>query len=305
MAKSTYSIGVVTYHARFDTYFVPLIKNLARIFPDKEILCVINGHKDRSLQIKYLDKVTRFLKQFPNVRYLTYDEGQSLSKCWNQLIILSHAEKTLILNDDTDMSDYFREQLENNIDNYEFFTINHSFSHFVISKNTVKKVGWFEERLVHVGWEDTDYRFRLHMAGIPQENVKILASFNLHTHTDESFWANDPGKPKTKYSYENENFFKSKWLTKHYNPEIKEFKYAGVDDYNTFSPKADGSTPMFYDLSVLDVGTDANTSQAGNKKSPAYILKKLGYILLDKIFTLLRKAKRVLKKIRRVGPLAP
>ena len=139
MAKSTYSIGIVTYHARFESYFMPLVQNLSRIFPDKEILCVINGHSDKTLQIKYLDKATRFMRKFPNVRYLTYDIGQSLSKCWNQLIILSHSEKTVILGDDVYISDLFREQLEKGIDGYEFFTINRSFAHLVISKNTIRK----------------------------------------------------------------------------------------------------------------------------------------------------------------------
>lgn len=302
MIKSTYSIGVVTYHARFESYFIPLIQNLSRIFPDKEILCVINGHSDKTLQIKYLDKVTRFMKKYSNVRYLTYDIGQSLSKCWNQLIILSHAEKTVILSDDVFIGDFFREQLESNIDNHDFFTLNRSFAHFVISKNIIKKVGWFEERLPRIGWEDTDYLFRLKMAGIPEPQVKVLGSLNLHTDTEGSDWVNDPLKPKTKYTYANEDFFKTKWLTKHYNPEITEFKYPGIDAYHTFSPVDGQDTPMFYDLTVLDTDIENNTSYSGNKKTFGYYFQKVSFILFDRIFTFFRKIKRFLKKALQAKP---
>ncbi len=298
MKTSSYSIGIVTYHARFESYFIPLIKNLSRIFPDKEIICVINGHSDKTLQISYLDKVTKFMKQYPNVRYLTYDVGQSLSKCWNQLIILSHTEKTVVLSDDVFIGDFFREQLEENISKYDFFAINRSFAHFVISKDIVRKVGWFEERLPRIGWEDTDYQFRLFMEKVPYPNVKILGSLNLHTDTEGSDWVNDPTKPKSKYTYANEDFFKTKWVTKHYNPEIKEFDYRDGDDYHTFSLREGMETPCFYDLEVLNFDTTTEVAGVYEKDSARYFIQKTLFLLSDFIFTNLRKLKRFLKKIK-------
>lgn len=300
MKKSSYAIGIVTYHARFESYFIPLIENLTRIFPDKEILCVINGHSDKTLQIAYLDRVTRFMKKYPNVRYLTYDVGQSLSKCWNQLIILSHAHKTVILSDDVFIGDYFRDQLEKHIESYEFFAINRSFAHFVISKEVIKKVGWFDERLPRIGWEDTDYQFRLLMEGVEYPNVKVLGSLNLHTDTEGSDWVNDPSRPKTKYTYANEDFFKTKWQTKHYNPEIKTFAYNGGDDYHTFTPVPGMETPLFYDLSVLAFEEEAQEKDSSlyQKNTVRYFVQKILFTISDTIFTSLRKLKRFLKKIK-------
>ena len=60
-----YSIGVVTYVARFEKFLIPLIKQLTEVFPDKEIICIVNGHHDELLQINYLKQVTAFLNQFP------------------------------------------------------------------------------------------------------------------------------------------------------------------------------------------------------------------------------------------------
>lgn len=303
MAKSTYSIGVVTYHARFEDYFVPLIENLTRIFPDKEILCVINGHSDKTLQIKYLDRVTTFTRKFPNVRYLTYDVGQSLSKCWNQLIILSHTDKTVVLSDDVFVGDFFREQLEENIDAHEMFVINRSFAHFVISKNTVRKIGWFDERLPRIGWEDTDYLFRMRMAGVQNPNIKILGSLNLTTDTDGSDWENDPTRPKTKYTHANEDFFKMKWRTKYYNPEMKDFMYVAEDPYYTFSPATDEGTPAFYDFSVLDFDNNSATLvEEKNRRILRYYTQKIIFITADKAITFLRRVKRTLKKIYQAKP---
>lgn len=303
MNKASYSIGVVTYHARFEEYFVPLIENLVRIFPDKEILCVINGHSDKTLQIRYLDRVTAFMRQFPNVRYLTYDVGQSLSKCWNQLIILSHTDKAVILGDDVFIGDFFREQLEENIDKYEMFLINRGFAHFVISKNAIRKIGWFDERLPRIGWEDTDYLFRMRMAGVPNPNVKILGSLDLSTDSDGSDWENDPNRPKTKYTHANEDFFKTKWHTKYYNPEIKNFKYVGDTPYNTFSPATDEGTPAFYDFIVLDTGNDIiNAGTDYPKKTFRYYVQKTLFVLADLIVTFLRKVKHFLKKLRQAKP---
>lgn len=305
MDKNSYSIGVVTYHARFESYFMPLIENLSRIFPDKEIICVINGHSDKTLQIQYMDRATLFMRKFPNVRYITYDIGQSLSKCWNQLIIFSHTNKTVILSDDVFIGDFFREQLEENIDKYDFFAINRSFAHFVISKDTVRKVGWFDERLPRIGWEDTDYHFRLRMAGVPYPNVKVLGSLNLSTDTEGSDWENDPEKPKMKYTYANEDFFKTKWHTKYYNPEIKVFKYIDKDPYNTFSPVSDEGTPEFYDFSVLNIKEDSesmNFNEHHNKKTLKFYIQKILFVSSDFVITKLRRGRRFLMKIYQAKP---
>lgn len=126
-----YSIGIVTYVGRFEKYFIPLIKSLTEIFPDKEIICIINGHHNISLQLKYLKKATSFLKQYHNIRYLTNQQHQSLAKCWNWLMILSSNERVLILNDDLSLSPLFRKDFEDNLKkNPDFFIMNNSWSHF-------------------------------------------------------------------------------------------------------------------------------------------------------------------------------
>ena len=49
-----FSIGVVTYLGRFDTYFKPLLRRLNLIFPDYDIIVFLNGHHN-------LEKADRLL----------------------------------------------------------------------------------------------------------------------------------------------------------------------------------------------------------------------------------------------------
>lgn len=252
-----YSVGVVTYHARFEKYFIPLIEKLASVFPDKEILCIINGHPDRTLQINYLNSVTAFLSKFKNVRYLTYDTNQSLAKCWNQLIIMSRTEKIIIMNDDTQIADLFRQEFETKVIDKSFSTMNASWSHYLISKGIVKKIGWFDERLLGVGFEDSDYVLRIAMVGLPITNTICLGLNNFVVDQENPGWKDISKKfGKSKYTLTNFEFFKEKWITSDHdtNVKISDFKYAAQSDNGIchFSPRTNNPTPLFYDLSVLD-----------------------------------------------------
>lgn len=301
MKKPHYSIGVVTYHARFETYFKPLIENLARIFPDREILCVVNGHPEQTLQIRFLDEVTSFMKRFPNVRYLAHAAMQPLSKSWNQLIALSHTEKIVIMGDDIFVGDFFRESLEKVIADHPMFLINRTWCHFVISKETVRKVGWFEERYPGIGWEDTDYTFRMNMAGLPIPSEKVLGILNLSTDNDNNPGWENPADRQMKYTSANEDFFLKKWRVELYHGKDQNYEHDSKGPYGRFALNSEMETPLFYELSVLDNGE--KTVEAGYEKDLLrYWTQKIVFVTMDAILTSLRKIKRFAKKAREALP---
>ena len=287
-----YSIGVVTYHARFDAYFEPLIKKLVSVFPDKEILVIVNGHPDRTLQISYLSKATEFLNEFKNVRYLTYDQHQSLSKCWNQLVILSKTEKILIMNDDTQVTELFRQEFESKLSDKDFSTLNVSWSHFLISKSIIKKVGWFDERLLGVGHEDADYAMRMCMARITVTNTTCLGLNNYVVSQDNPGWKSVSSKNSdNKYSKLNYDLFIKKWKSLEMNPGSKpeDYKYTMVwgNSPYPFSPKTDEQTPMFYDFKCLDKKEETFQSVKYRRSTLKITLQKLFYFsrnILKKIY---------------------
>jgi len=238
--KNNYSIGVVTYVARYEKYFIPLIKQLNSVFPDKEIICAINGHPDTSLQIEYLKNVTDFLKGFPNIKYITYERHQPIAKCWNWLTLMSFSPAILILNDDIKINLLFRKDFEKIFtENQDFFVINNSWSHFLISKNAIKEIGWFEERLLGSGDEDGDYINRMAIKGRGVINKLCRGIINYVAEQKNAGWKNISGVGHGKYSEINKEFMIKKWSSD-YLQKGKAVLMKGME------------TPVFYDFSCLD-----------------------------------------------------
>lgn len=285
-----YSIGVVTYVARFEEFFVPLIKQLVEVFPDREIVCIINGHYDKTLQINYLKKVTAFLSRFSNVRYITNEVNQPLSKCFNWLLMMSYAPKMLILNDDISLNLLFRLDFEKRLldSNNDLFVINHSWSHFLISKQFVKEIGWFEERLPATGYEDGDYQIRIRDKGKQVARVTCHGIINYIAPQTNAGWADislmmQGGKSSA---------VNSEFLAKKY--ECNE-----IDGKECLRPGME--TPMFYDFSCLDNQTNdtgENELILGTKKISMFLFLKLPFYAAysyvrktgGKIYRAIRKA---------------
>lgn len=278
-----YSIGVVTYVARFEEFFVPIIKQLVEVFPEKEIVCIINGHYDQTLQIKYLKKVTAFLSQFPNVRYITNEVNQPLSKCFNWLLMMSYAPRMLILNDDISLNLLFRLDFEKRLaeGNSDLFVINHSWSHFLISKQFVKEIGWFEERLPATGQEDGDYQIRIRDKGKQVAHVTCHGITNYIAPQTNAGWANISKVVQGgKASAVNDEFLAKKYENEHLRPGME--------------------TPMFYDFSCLDDrANNFNEKQFGKtKKISVFLFLKLPFYAAysyvrktgGKIYRAIRKA---------------
>jgi hypothetical protein len=216
------SIGIVTYLARFETYFKPLIRKLYFLFPDYDINVFINGHYDTVKQIQYLRDVTCFLRKYPSICYVTNWEHQSLARGWNWLVLMARCERVIILNDDISFSGEFRHQLERRRCLPEIFTFNGSFSHFVISKEIIRKVGWFDERFLGVGDEDSDYICRLARKGIPLGDVCIHGLHNYVASPDDPSWAQLSSAIHGKYSQINRDFLMKKWWRSDYGPVPQE-----------------------------------------------------------------------------------
>jgi len=239
-AENNYSIGVVTYVSRYKEYFIPLIKQLISVFPDKEIICAINGHPDTSLQAEYLKNVIAFLSQFPNVKYITYEAHQSLSKCFNRLILMSFSPAILILNDDIKVNLLFRKDFEKVFaKNKDFFVINNSWSHLLISKNIIKEIGWFEERLLGTGNEDGDYVARMVKKGRKINKVSCRGIINYVAEQKNPGWKDISDISHGKYSNINKKFMAKKW-SPDYSEGGKAVLMKGME------------TPIFYDFSCLD-----------------------------------------------------
>jgi hypothetical protein len=288
-----YSIGIVTYHARFEKYFSPLIESLVRIFPDKEIICIANGHPDEQLQIEYLRKFTVFLKQFRNVRYFTHEKSQSLSRCFNHIIINSNNEGCLMLNDDTKITALFREEFEKKIVNkgLKFSIMNETWSNLFITKDIIRKVGWFDENLLGIGQEDVDYMFRMKMLGMEVHNETCLGVTNYVAPSDNPSWKDISTIVDGKYSSTNKEYINRKYLTSQNSPEISKFDYCINEDLcftlrEKNKIKEYPESFLYHEISNGNVGSILT--------NPKQTHRYLQYVFFKSI--------HILKRVRRVVP---
>lgn len=176
------TICITTFKRR-----LPLFKNLIcsiKIFyPDIEILVAINGENEENVDNNYRNEILTFIASQKNVIPIMFTEFRSLSKLWNNLVIFSKTNYNLILNDDLYFNnDKIIEKIQEKInsDKIGLFTVNGSWSHFVISKIELDKLGYFDERLLAIGEEDGDMTWRyinMYHKNIPQ--LKLNDIYNL------------------------------------------------------------------------------------------------------------------------------
>ncbi|HMI00865.1 MAG TPA: hypothetical protein VK541_00205 [Pedobacter sp.] len=247
--QSDYSIVVITYIDRFDTFFKPLIKKLRFCFPDTQLIVVVNGHFDVIRQNEYLINLNLFLKKYKNVKAIKFETPQSLSKLWNLGLLEAACERVMILNDDVNISPWFRSEINHSgILNERITLMNRSWSHFMISKDIVRRVGWFDERFPAIGNEDEDYEARLVFSGITLPTITFRQIQNIVEIPKSYSYGEHVELVNIKYVKANKEFFNSKWEISSNRKEG--FKYVQI--LGAYLKLKNGmETPDFYDLNQI------------------------------------------------------
>lgn len=162
-----YSIVITTFDKRFQEFLIPLIRNIKQERPDVEIVVAANGSCNAPFNESYRRALLEFLSTQSNCFPIVFPTFQSLAKMWNRGILTATQERVLVLNDDLnipagsrhDFFDAFEKALSTEPGT---FKINGSFSHYVIRKQELIDVGFFDERLLGLGEEDGDFYWRYH-----------------------------------------------------------------------------------------------------------------------------------------------
>lgn len=162
-----YSIVITTFDKRFQEFLVPLIISIKVHRPTVEIIITANGSCQAPFNENYRAALLAFLATQTNCFPIVFPTFQSLAKMWNRGILTSSHEQVLVLNDDLNIpaagEHSFFDALETILSTQPgTFKINGSFSHYVISKNELIDVGFFDERLLGLGEEDGDFFWRYH-----------------------------------------------------------------------------------------------------------------------------------------------
>lgn len=211
MTTRPYSIVITTFEQRFDAFLLPLLHSIKALRPQAEIIVMVNGPAKGAFSPEYRSKVLQFLASQENCFPTVFPNFQALAKLWNRGALTASNNHLLILNDDllidvTLNPDFFT-QLELALENeLNAFKINGSFSHFVISKEELIRVGFFDERLLGIGEEDGDFVWRYHEVyakEIPSINISGISNIQSKL-ADEGF-----AKGVGHYSKFNRDFIKN------------------------------------------------------------------------------------------------
>lgn len=211
--KSKYdkiTIGITTFEGRFDRYFVPLLSRIRDWDNATEVVVVVNGEHNKDFDEDYRRRILEFILTKQTVYPIIFPVFRGLSKLWNTIIIHSTHDHILVLNDDImirkpNFMDKIKKALHRN--EGRSFLINGSWSHFVVSREEIDKLGYFDERLLGIGEEDGDITWRyIHEFGRPIQSYSIKAFKNFAEETLLEKPTNIKYHSETKYSLFNRKF---------------------------------------------------------------------------------------------------
>lgn len=215
------SIGITTFANRFEKYFKPLLTRIREFDKDTEIIVAINGEHNQAFNETYRREILPFLALHQNVFPIVFPQFRGVSKLWNTIIVQASSDYILMLNDDIMIhSPNFVDDIKNHIalNNDRSFTINNSWSHFLISREEIDYLGYFDERLLGIGEEDGDMSWRyFHEYRRKLANYKIRYFDNFAEKTVYTYKpVNIECHSGTKYSQFNRKFIQHKYQNDQY-----------------------------------------------------------------------------------------
>lgn len=177
------SIIISTFEKRFFDFTLPLLKSI-RTSTDIPIVVVINGNFIESRDGKTYQDFVIATQAHENVSIVTFRTFRGWASLLNAGILHSDSDISIVLNDDI----YWNpsgfslelEEVVRDVTEQRLILLNNSWSHFAITKECLKAIGFFDEHFLGIGEEDGDYaqRFRAHYGvDVPAKIIQGLLNF--------------------------------------------------------------------------------------------------------------------------------
>ncbi len=184
----TLSIGITTFPARFEV-LSKQVQTIREIDNDVDILLAVNSFYGKPLEKEYTQCILKLCQSY-HVYPIFFPRFSGLAKMWNTLIRHIATTHVLLLNDDLEIDNHLIfGEIRNHIQNKDFFLINNSFSHFVISLKEAIAMNFFSERYIAFGEEDGDFFWRYYERHKKSpENVLIngITNYSLNSTSYDS-----------------------------------------------------------------------------------------------------------------------
>jgi hypothetical protein len=184
-------IIITTFEERQFQYCLPLVKALREHGNDWPIVVLINGNIERPANDHARRALIRALADIPMIFPVSLREMVGLARLWNLGIQILNTEIAVILNDDLHVvSNRSKSDLVNLASGARESGLiigNGSWSHFAVSTDVIRQVGWFDERLLGFGEEDGDFswRYRAAMGSYPKSvQLQGIVNAKANSHQD-------------------------------------------------------------------------------------------------------------------------
>ena len=160
MEQINYSVCITTFSKRFN--YVEKLVSQVRSLTTCDILIAVNGDYNQEFNNEFRKQILDLCLKFDNVYPIFFPEQRGLAKLWNTLVVHSKQDWCLLLNDDVELDndEVFTSTIPSLGNKPDLRRINGSFSHFLIHKDCLDKIGYFDERLLGFGEEDGDIFYR-------------------------------------------------------------------------------------------------------------------------------------------------
>lgn len=163
-ARQNDAIVITTFQKRQLDYCLPLVSGLRVSGCQSPIVVIINGEAGNTIDARSRRSFLRALSEFDDVHPVALRGMVGLARMWNLGIQVGDAASTTILNDDLiiDVSTAASQltRLASAAATDGLAVANGSWSMFAVSRQVIRDVGWFDERLLGFGEEDGDYSWR-------------------------------------------------------------------------------------------------------------------------------------------------
>lgn len=211
--------AIVTYEKRYKEYFLPLIDSIKQYEPILEVIIAVNGEYKKTFNNTYRENILNTCAKYSNTYPQVYTSFQSLAKLWNRIILTSSNNLVLVLNDDVSIKPQFFNFLAEQEQTFcnKLTLFNGVFSNFIVDRNYLSSLNWFDERFLGIGKEDRDIQRKTNCYNL---NTDLIRSYHIETTDPIDNMEGYGGK----YSLFNDQFFKDKWEFDKYS-EAMQYPY--------------------------------------------------------------------------------
>lgn len=212
--RNDFSIGITTYIERYEHYFKPLYKTMALLFPNTRITVAVNGFPDQTAQKDYLDQIESEIcsKAPQHHRFILHDKPVGLTTLWNEILGLSLPLPVMILNDDLKAYPWLRRWAQRLVwQDLSLTLLNHTWSHFIISREVIEELGYFDPGFSGIGFEDMDYTALAGMKGIKIHDLACPYLVHRNHQPERTSFDSESTRVWGKYTSANQAYFFQKW----------------------------------------------------------------------------------------------